>query len=88
MHASDSRGECASCTAWRRRYEAAGRDGLRDHSARPHRSPRRVAAALARRIRRLRAQRRSGPPIGDALAVPLSTVGDVLRRLGLGGCPR
>lgn len=42
---------------------------------------------LERRIARLRTQRRSGPQIADALALPLSTVGDVLRRLGLGRLP-
>jgi transposase InsO family protein len=72
---------------WRRRYQAEGRDGLRDHSSRPHRSPRQASAPLERRIRRLRAQRRSGPQIADALALPLSTMGDVLRRLGLGRLP-
>ena len=72
---------------WRRRYQAEGREGLRDHPSRPHRSPRQCAAALERRITRLRAQRRSGPQIADALGLPLSTVGDVLRRLGLGRLP-
>jgi transposase InsO family protein len=72
---------------WCRRYDAEGYDGLRDHSSRPHRSPRQVAGILEERIRRLRAQRRSGPQIADALALPLSTVGDVLRRLGLGRLP-
>lgn len=72
---------------WRRRYQAEGRDGLRDHASRPHRSPRQVSAMLERRIARLRTQRRSGPQIADALALPLSTVGDVLRRLGLGRLP-
>lgn len=72
---------------WRRRYQAEGRDGLRDHASRPRRSPRQVSAMLERRIARLRTQRRSGPQIADALALPLSTVGDVLRRLGLGRLP-
>lgn len=72
---------------WLRRYRAAGPDGLRDRSARPHRSPRRLPAALEARVVQLRAQRRSGPQIADALALPLSTVGDVLRRLGLGRLP-
>lgn len=72
---------------WRRRYQAEGRDGLRDHPSRPHRSPRQTSTTLERRIRRLRAQRRSGPQIADALGLPLSTVGDVLRRLGLGRLP-
>jgi transposase len=72
---------------WRRRYRAEGRSGLRDRSSRPQRSPRHVSASLERRIRHLRAQRRSGPQIADALHLPLSTVGDVLRRLGLGRLP-
>jgi transposase InsO family protein len=72
---------------WRRRYDAEGRTGLQDHSSRPHRSPRKVSPALERRLVRLRAARRSGPQIADALGLPLSTVGDVLRRLGLGRLP-
>ena len=72
---------------WRRRYQAEGREGLRDRASRPRRSPRQLSAALERRIARLRAQRRSGPQIADALGLPLSTVGDVLRRLGLGRLP-
>ena len=72
---------------WLRRYRAEGRDGLRDRSARPERSPRQLSARLERRIRELRAQRRSGPQIADRLDLALSTVGDVLRRLGLGRLP-
>lgn len=72
---------------WRRRYQSDGHDGLRDHTSRPRRSPRQLSAVLERRIARLRAQRRSGPQIADTLGLPLSTVGDVLRRLGLGRLP-
>ena len=72
---------------WLRRYEREGREGLRDRSSRPRRSPRQVARSIERRITQLRAKRRSGPQIADALGVPLSTVGDVLRRLGLGRLP-
>jgi transposase InsO family protein len=72
---------------WVRRYQAEGREGLRDRSSRPHRSPRQVARRLERRIAQLRARRYSGPQIADLLQVPLSTVGDVLRRLGLGRLP-
>jgi transposase InsO family protein len=46
-----------------------------------------VSARLERRIQHLRAQRRSGPQIADRLNLSLSTVGDVLRRLGLGRLP-
>lgn len=72
---------------WLRRYAAEGRAGLRDRSARPHRSPRHLAASIEAEVHVLRAARRSGPQIADALALPVSTVGDVLRRLGLGRLP-
>ena len=72
---------------WLRRYRAEGSSGLSDRSSRPRRSPRRLAPRLEQRIARLRAQRKSGPAIADALGLSLSTVGDVLRRLGLGRLP-
>src|SRR5512145_2623449 len=61
--------------------------GCGDRSSRPRRSPRQLPPALERRIARLRAQRRTGLQIADTLRLPLSTVGDVLRRLGLGRLP-
>lgn len=72
---------------WLARFRRDGRAGLGDRSSRPHHSPRQLAAALEARIRTLRARRRSGPQIADALQLPLSTVGDVLRRLGVGRLP-
>ncbi len=72
---------------WLRRYEREGREGGRDRSSRPRRSPRQLARALERRIAQLRARRRTGPQIADALRVPVSTIGDVLRLLGLGRLP-
>lgn len=72
---------------WLRRFEREGQAGLQDHSSRPRRSPRHLAPRLERRIAHLRARRKSGPQIADALGLPLSTVGDVLRRLGLGRLP-
>ena len=76
-----------SVRKWLRRYRAEGRGGLQDRPSRPRSSPRRLAARLERRIARLRARRMTGPRIADALGLPLSTVGDVLRRLGLGRLP-
>lgn len=76
-----------SVRKWLRRYRAEGRSGLADRSSRPHHSPRRLAARLERRIAQLRHRRQSGPMIADALKLPLSTVGDALRRLGLGRLP-
>lgn len=72
---------------WLRRYRALGREGLRDRSSRPHRCPRQLEAARVQALLALRARRRSGPQIADALGLPMSTVGDVLRRHGLGRLP-
>ena len=72
---------------WLARYRTFGAAGLGDRSSRPHHSPRQLALWLEQRIRTLRQQRRSGPQIADTLHLPLSTVGDVLRRLGLGRLP-
>jgi transposase-like protein len=72
---------------WLARYRVEGGAGLRDRSSRPRRSPRQLPPALERRSARLRAQRRTGPQIADTLGLPLSTVGDVLRRLRLGRLP-
>lgn len=72
---------------WVARYQAGELSALRDASSRPHRSPRQTAPRLERRILALRAQRLSGPRIADRLGLPLSTVGDVLRRHGLGRLP-
>lgn len=69
---------------WVGRFRREGCAGLRDRSSRPAHSPRRVRAGLERRIAQLRALPFSGPQIADRLALPLSTVGDVLRCLGLG----
>lgn len=72
---------------WLRRYRALGQAGLRDRSSRPHRCPRQLAAPRVQAVLALRARRRSGPQIADALGLPISTVGDVLRRHGLGRLP-
>lgn len=73
---------------WVRRFRAAGLVGLEDASSRPHRMPAITAAAVVRRIRRLR--ERHGLPawaISHALGVPRSTVSAWLRRLGLNRHP-
>jgi transposase len=46
---------------WRRRYEAAGVDGLKDRSSRPHRSPRVTRAEVIEKIVWLRQQYHFGP---------------------------
>lgn len=48
---------------WKARFEQEGQRGLRDRSPRPHRSPRRMALAWLRPIRRWRRQGPRGPQI-------------------------
>jgi transposase InsO family protein len=69
---------------WRDRHAAQGEAGLLDRSSRPHHCPRRLAETATAEIESLRRQRLSGPVIARRLGRPLSTVGVVLRRRGLG----
>jgi transposase-like protein len=69
---------------WRDRFAAHGEAGLLDRSSRPHRSPTRLTAATEAEIEELRRQRLSGSAIARRLARPVSTIGVVLRRRGLG----
>jgi transposase InsO family protein len=57
---------------------------LQDRSSRPHRSPTRLSAEAETEIERLRRERLSGPAIARQARRPVSTVGVVLRRVGLG----
>lgn len=72
---------------WVARYQAGGLTALRDGASRPHRSPRQTKRALEPRVVAWRQQRLSGPQIADRLALPLSTVADILRRHGCGQLP-
>jgi len=69
---------------WLRRYRAAAEIALQDRSSTPARY--RAVAANPRdaEIERLRRQRLTGDRIARQLGLPRSTVGAVLRRLGLG----
>ena len=69
---------------WCARFAAEGAAGLADRSSRPHRCPRRLGEEAEAEIERLRRQRLSGPAIARQARRPVSTVGVVLRRLGLG----
>lgn len=69
---------------WRDRFAAEGAAGLADRSSRPLRSPQRLRADLVSAILALRRQHLSGPVIARQLGLPVSTVGCVLRRHGLG----
>ena len=69
---------------WRDRFAAEGAAGLTDRSSRPHRSPCRLDESAEAEIEALRRQRKSGPAIARELGRPISTIGVVLRRRGLG----
>lgn len=68
---------------WIRRFREEGPRGLRDRSSRPRHSPRRTPAWRVKQIEHLRRRRWTSPWIARRLGIPLSTVGVVLRRLGL-----
>ncbi|HEX4628226.1 MAG TPA: IS481 family transposase [Gemmatimonadales bacterium] len=68
---------------WVARFRGEGLAGLHERSSRPHRSPRRLAVRWMRRIERLRRRRWTSPRIARELALPLSTVVVIVRRLGL-----
>jgi transposase InsO family protein len=69
---------------WLARYRHGGEAALADRTSAPKRSPHQLAPERLAEIERLRRQRMSGPRIAAALGLPGSTVGLVLRRLGLG----
>ena len=69
---------------WRDRFAAEGEAGLLDRSSRPHHSPTRLDQQAEAEIAGLRQARLSGPAIARQARRPVSTVGAVLRRLGLG----
>ena len=69
---------------WRDRFAAEGQAGLADRSSRPHRSPTRLAGDTEAEIEALRRQRMTSPAIARRLGRPVSTIGVVLRRRGLG----
>jgi transposase InsO family protein len=69
---------------WCARYRRGGVAALHDRSSAPQRCKHRTAGARVAEIECLRRQRLSGPAIARRLCMPVSTVGQVLRRLGLG----
>ena len=68
---------------WLGRYRAGGERMLHDRSSAPARCRAASPAARIAEIERLRRQRMTGPQIACRLGMPRSTVGLVLRRLGL-----
>jgi transposase InsO family protein len=69
---------------WLARWRAEGEAGLLDRSSAPRRVANRSDAQLVEAIAALRRLRFSGPQIAELLGRPLSTVGAVLKRIGMG----
>ena len=67
---------------WLERWRSVDR-ALCDRSSAPRRCPHRLDRELVGSIERLRRERQTGPAIARALGLARSTVGLVLRRLGL-----
>lgn len=72
---------------WLARYRTEGGAGLADRRSVPHRRPHRTCRRLERWIIGLRARRLSGPAIAYRTGIARATVGNVLRRHGLGRLP-
>ena len=69
---------------WMARHRLGGERRHHDRSSAPSRCPRRTSPRRLAEIEALRRQRMSGPQIARALGMARSTVGLLLRRLGLG----
>ena len=69
---------------WIGRHRRGGERRHHDRSSAPRRCPRKVAETRIGEIEQLRRQRMTGPAIAQALGMARSTVGAILRRLGLG----
>ena len=72
-----------------RRYREGGWEALRDRPSTPKRQPRRLAPECEAEIAAARARTQAGPLVLAAiLERPASTIGKVLRRLGLSRLPK
>jgi len=68
---------------WLVRFRQGGIQALRNRSSRPIRSPSRMPVERVATIAAMRRMRMSGPAIAFSLSLPISTVSNELRRLGL-----
>jgi transposase InsO family protein len=73
---------------WMARWRAEGDAGLLDRSSAPSRVPHRTPQLRVAAIEALRRLRMTGAEIAELLKMPLSTVGAVLQRIGLGKLSR
>jgi transposase InsO family protein len=73
-----------TCRKWCRRFLAEGELGLLDRSSAPARSPHQTPAERVEAIAALRRLRFTGPEIAETLNMALSTVSQILARVGMG----
>jgi transposase InsO family protein len=69
---------------WLARFRTEGEPGLCDRSSAPHVVANRTDAQTVAAICALRRLRFSGPELAELLGLPLSTIGAVLKRCGMG----
>jgi transposase InsO family protein len=74
----------ATAYKWLWRFEEEGEDGLSDRSSAPHRVWNRTPARRVKRIERLRRKKLIASAIAEEVEMAISTIGGILRRLGLG----
>ena len=77
-----------SAWKWVDRFRREGEQGLEDRSSAPASLPSRTSAEREQLIVSLRELRCTSPEIAETLGMPLSTVGALLARQGLGKLPR
>jgi transposase InsO family protein len=77
-----------TASKWLARFRAEGEPGLADRSSRPRSSPRQTPLERVEAVTILRRLRFTTAEISQTLAMPLSTVSVVLRRVGLGKISR
>jgi transposase len=83
--AAEAAGVSVRCARkWAGRYRLEGAAGLRDRSSAPRRVANRTPAERVEVIVALRSLRLTAAEIAETLAMALSTVSGILRRLGLG----
>ena len=73
-----------TASKWLQRHRRGDERRLHDRSSAPRRCPRKTPAEIIDQIQVLRRRRMTGPAIARALGLARSTVGLILRRLGLG----
>jgi transposase InsO family protein len=73
-----------TCGKWCRRFLTDGELGLLDRSSAPKSSPKQTPPERVEAIAALRRLRFTGPEIAETLDMALSTVGQILGRLGMG----